>query len=379
MSHAINQSFTLRFRIAGLHPKPPDKNGGGMMEKRSAVILGASGLVGQRFCQMLSNHPYFNITGLFGGSASDGKKLSEVLRLPEYCISQTELLSERIDHLDVGSVRKIDPDIVFSALPNDLAREVELDLASYGIPVFTNASANRMREDVPLVVPEVNSECLEMAQGKDGYIVANGNCSSIGLALSLKPLLKYGISDVNVTTLQAVSGSGYPGIPSLDIMDNLVPYIQDEEEKMAREIPKMFGSLESGKIRNSAIKIHPTCIRVPVRDSHLEVVQAAVNQDVTPGEVKEAFRNFISSPQEMGLPSAPEKPIVLREEENRPQPYLDSMAGSPERARGMAATVGRVEVSGSIIRYVTLSHNTIRGAAGGSVLNAELMFKRGLV
>ena len=379
MLHAINQSFTVCFTIAGLRSGPSYLKGCGMMEKRNVVILGSSGIVGQRFCQMLSNHPYFNITNLFGGSASDGRRLSEVLKLPESCISQTDLLNEKIDQLDLKTVKRIDPDIVFSALPNDLARDVELELASHSIPVFTNASANRMREDVPLVVPEVNSECLDMVNGKDGYIVANGNCSSIGLALTLKPLARFGLRNVNVTTLQAVSGSGYPGIPSLDIMDNLVPYIQDEEEKISAEIPKMLGTLESGRIRNSAIKVRATCVRVPVRDSHLEVVQAEVDQDINPVEVKEAFRHFRSRPQEMGLPSAPEKPVIIRDEENRPQPYLDSMAGSPERARGMAATVGRVQVSGRIIRYVTLSHNTIRGAAGGSVLNAEIMFKKGMV
>jgi aspartate-semialdehyde dehydrogenase len=358
---------------------PPDQNGGGMMEKMDAVILGASGLVGQRFCQMLSNHPYFNITGLFGGPASDGKRLSDVLKLPDYCISQSELLSERIDHLDIGKVRRLDPEIVFSALPNDLAKDAELELASHSIPVFTNASANRMREDVPLVVPEVNSECLDIVTGKDGYIVANGNCSSIGLALSLKPLVKFGVRDVNVTTFQAASGAGYPGIPSMDIMDNIVPYIQDEEEKIVKEIPKMFGSLEAGKVKNSDITVNPTCVRVPVRDSHLEVVRVTVDRDVTPEEISDAYMNFRSVPQEMQLPSAPVKPVILRNEENRPQPYLDSMAGSPDRARGMAATVGRVQISGRIIRYVTLSHNTIRGAAGGSVLNAELMFKKGMV
>ncbi|WP_393971152.1 aspartate-semialdehyde dehydrogenase [Oxyplasma meridianum] len=349
------------------------------MEKRNAVILGASGLVGQRFCQMLSNHPYFNVIGLFGGWASDGKKLSDVLKLPDYCIPQSDLLSETINQLDIEKVKRIDPDIVFSALPNDLAMEAELELASHSIPVFTNASANRMRDDVPLVVPEVNSEFLDIVTEKDGYIVANGNCSSIGLALSLKPLLKYGMRDVNVTTFQAASGAGYPGIPSMDIMDNIIPYIRDEEEKMEKEIPKMFGSLESGRIKNSDVKVNPTCVRVPVRDSHLEVVSVTIHEEVTVEEVSEAFMNFRSHPQEINLPSAPEKPLILRKEENRPQPYLDSMAGYPVRARGMAATVGRLKISGKVIRYVTLSHNTIRGAAGGSVLNAELMFKRGMV
>ncbi|MHB8359888.1 MAG: aspartate-semialdehyde dehydrogenase [Thermoplasmataceae archaeon] len=350
-----------------------------MMEKRNAVILGASGLVGQRFCQMLSNHPFFNITGLFGGSTSDGKRLVDVLKIPEHSISDPELLQKRIDHLDVDAISKLDPDIVFSALPNDLAREIEMELASLNFKVFTNASANRMMESVPLVVPEVNHECLETVRGKHGFIVANGNCSSIGLALSLKPVMKFGIREVNVTTFQAASGAGYPGVPSLDIMDNLVPYISQEEEKISQEIPKMFGTYESGHIRNSEIKVFPSCVRVPVRDSHLEVVQATLGQDVEEYEILESFRNFRSLPQEMKLPSAPENPVILRSEENRPQPSLDSMAGSSERSRGMSATVGRVKLSGRRLRYVTLSHNTIRGAAGGSVLNAELMFKMGWI
>jgi len=349
------------------------------MEKRNVVILGASGLVGQRFCQMLSNHPFFNVTALFGGSASDGKRLSEVLKIPEYLIPDSELLNEIIDKVDVTAIRKLDPDIVFSALPNDLAKQMEIELSSLNMKIFTNASANRMSEDVPLVVPEVNHQSLETVREKEGFIVANGNCSSIGLALSLKPVMKFGVREISVTTFQAVSGAGYPGMPSLDIMDNLVPHIPQEEEKIAQEIPKMFGTVESGRIRNSGIKVYPTCVRVPVRDSHLEVVEAILDQETNLDEILESFRNFRSLPQEMKLPSAPEIPVILRAEENRPQPSLDSMAGSPERSGGMSATVGRVKLSGRRLRYVTLSHNTIRGAAGGSVLNAELMFKRGWI
>ncbi|MBX8636889.1 MAG: aspartate-semialdehyde dehydrogenase [Thermoplasmata archaeon] len=342
---------------------------------RSAV-LGASGVVGQRFCELLSGHPFFSPPDLYSSEKSGGRKLRDVLTIPEPRISD-ELLECRIETIDLPSIKREKYDIIFSALPTKVAGDLELELAGAGGRVFTNASPNRMRSDVPLVVPEVNHEHLSMVIGGGGFIVANGNCSAIGLAMGLKPLQPFGIRSVEVTTLQALSGAGYPGVPSLDALSNVIPYIDAEEEKLTEEIPKMFGSIDGRTIRNASMDVNATCTRVPVRDGHTESVTVILESSVDEDAVAAAFTNFRSLPQEFSLPTAPEVPVILRRENNRPQPLLDVNAGEPSRARGMAATVGRLRVKGNAVRFVILTHNTIRGAAGGSVLNAEIVHKLG--
>lgn len=347
------------------------------MSKRRVAVLGASGMVGQRFCEMLSDHPFFDLPALYASERSGGRKLNDVLLLPEPRISQ-ELLDAKIEALDINAITAERFDIIFSALPTAVAKEVEGELRKRGQRIFTNASPYRMEKDVPLVVPEVNHEHLDLVRDS-GFIVANGNCSAIGLALGLKPLQPLGISRVEVTTLQALSGAGYPGVPSLDALSNVIPYIDGEEEKLEREVPKMLGTVENGAIKPAPISIRATCTRVPVREGHLESVSVDVERDTDEREVEELFSNFRSLPQELQLPSAPRRPIIVSSSHLRPQPALDVNAGEPQRARGMAATVGRVRVRGRNVRFIILSHNTIRGAAGGSVLNAELMHSRGMM
>ncbi|MCL5253586.1 MAG: aspartate-semialdehyde dehydrogenase [Candidatus Thermoplasmatota archaeon] len=346
------------------------------MSKLRTAVLGASGLVGQRFCEMLSGHPFFDIPDLYATERSEGRTVADVLQITEHRIER-ELLESRIMAFDVRDICKERYDAIFCALPGIAAAKFETELSASGNRLFTNASPNRMRPDVPLVVPEVNHEHLSLVAGKKGFIVANGNCSAIGLALGLKPLEKYGIDNVEVTTLQALSGAGYPGIPSLDSTANVIPYIESEEEKLSQEIPKMFGSISNGAVISSDIEVNATCTRVPVREGHVESVTVMLGQSVSLEDVVGSFTSFRSLPQELSLPSAPVVPIVVRSEANRPQPLFDVNAGEPESARGMAASVGRVRVIGNTVRFVILTHNTIRGAAGGSVLNAEIMHARG--
>ena len=348
------------------------------MGRLSVAVLGASGMVGQRFCEMLSDHPFFDMPALFGSEKSGGRTMAEVITIPEPRIS-SELLSARISPLDADSVIREDFDAVFSALPTSVAASVEIGMMHRGARIFTNASPNRMRADVPLVVPEVNHEHLSIVSGRKGFIVANGNCSSIGLAIGLKPLETLGLVSVEVTTMQALSGAGYPGVPSLDAAANIVPFIEAEEEKLSQEIPKMLGRLDGGAVTPSAVNVTATCTRVPVRDGHMESVSVEVGRETSVDEVSRLFASFSSLPQELALPSAPEKPVIYREERNRPQPILDVNAGYPARARGMAATIGRLRVDGRRVRFIVLTHNTIRGAAGGSVLNAEILRSKGVL
>ncbi len=337
-----------------------------------AAILGASGVVGQRFCELLSDHPFFGPPDLYASERSAGRRLRDAVTIPDARISG-ELLETGMSAVDVSAVKKERYDIIFSALPSKAAGDVETELAASGCMVFTNASPNRMRPDVPLVVPEVNHDHLSMVIGGGGCIVANGNCSAIGLAMGLAPLRGFGIRGVEVTTLQALSGAGYPGVPSLDALSNVIPYIDAEEEKLREEIPKMFGVLDGRTIKSARMEVNATCTRVPVREGHTECATVTLDRKTDEEEVAAAFTGFRSLPQERSLPTAPEAPVIFRRELDRPQPLLDVNAGSPPRARGMAATVGRLRVTGSTVRFVILTHNTIRGAAGGSVLNAEVV------
>ena len=348
------------------------------MSKLRTAVLGASGMVGQRFCEMLSGHPFFDVPSIYASERSGGKILSDAISIPEPRISD-ELLRSRIEPLDTGVIAREKYDAVFSALPSSAASAVEIEMMSMGCRIFTNASPNRMRPDVPLVVPEVNHEHLELVKERKGFIVANGNCSSIGLAMGLKPIDSLGLKRVEVTTMQALSGAGYPGVPSMDSAANVLPFIDAEEEKLAQEIPKMLGSLANGSLRPSGVVVNATCTRVPVRDGHMESVMVETERSPDAAEVEEMFRSFTSLPQEMSLPTAPSRPVIYRKENNRPQPLLDVNAGSPARARGMAATVGRLRVQPHMVRFMILTHNTIRGAAGGSVLNAELLHAKGVI
>jgi aspartate-semialdehyde dehydrogenase len=270
----------------------------------------------------------------------------------------------------------LDCDLVFSSLPGEMAREVEGAFAAAGYPVLTNSSAFRMDDDVPLLIPEVNSDHLALVKGRRGFVVANPNCSTVVLAMALAPLhRRFGVEAVVATTLQAVSGAGYPGVPSLDITDNVIPYIASEEEKIERETRKILGDLADGRIAPAAFAASAQCHRVNVVDGHLVAVRLRLRDQAEPAEVAAAMAEFRGRPQELGLPTAPPCPVIVRPEPDRPQPRLDRDAGN-----GMSVTVGRImrdPVMGH--RFVALGHNTVRGAAGAAILNAELLLAEGWI
>ncbi|MHB1319692.1 MAG: aspartate-semialdehyde dehydrogenase [Anaerolineae bacterium] len=351
------------------------------MEPISVGILGATGAVGQRFIQMLASNPWFRITALSASERSAGKRYAEacVWRLSADCPEQVRDLV--VQPCEPG----LDCRLVFSALPASEAALVEEHFAAAGYGVFSNASAHRMDRDVPLLIPEVNGDHLSMLATQrrvrgwnDGFIVTNPNCSAVGLTVALKPLYDaFGLKRVMVTTMQALSGAGYPGVPSLDTLDNVVPYIGQEEEKLVAEPLKMLGAVDvvSGTVVPAHIAISPACNRVTVRDGHLETVAVELERKATLESVLDALRTFHSRPSALGCPTATDPTIIYRPEPDRPQPYYDRNTGG-----GMAVTVGRLRPC-EVLDYkmVVLSHNTIRGAAGGSILNAELMIAEGLL
>ncbi len=341
------------------------------------AVLGATGSVGQRFVQLLAGHPWFRVAEVVASDRSAGKRYREATewRLGDAMPAAAADLVVRDydDHLDSP--------VVFSALPGEVAGEIEQRMAREGRALFSNTSTHRMEPDVPLLIPEVNPEhaaaiaAQRQSRGWSGFIVANPNCSAIHLVLALKPLQQaFGLEALSVMTMQAVSGAGYPGVPSLDMIDNVVPYIPTEEEKMVEETKKLLGGWD-GAFRPAELTMTAHCNRVPVRDGHTECASVKLREPAPPEEVVAAFEAFRGRPQELALPSAPERPVVVRREPNRPQPQLDR-----ETERGMATVVGRVRPCPLLgIKFVLLGHNTIRGAAGASILNAELFKVEGLL
>lgn len=346
------------------------------MTKYHVGILGATGMVGQRFIQLLEHHPQFEITAVAASDRSQGKTYGEAC-------------TWRLNGEMPNSVRSLpvqppapplDCDLVFSSLPGDIARETEGSFAAAGYPVISNSSAFRMDEDVPLLIPEVNHQHLGLLARQrqrypsGGYIVTNPNCSTIMLVLALAPLhATFGVTSVVATTLQALSGAGYPGVASLDIIDNVLPYIGGEEEKIETETTKLLGHFVNDHIEPAPMAVSAQCHRVNVADGHMAAVRVNLARKPEPGELREALNSFQSIPQEMGLHSAPQNPIVVRDEVDRPQPRLDRDSGN-----GMTITVGRLREDTVLdYRFVVLSHNTIRGAAGAAILNAELLIALG--
>lgn len=351
------------------------------MRKKRVAVLAATGMVGQRYVKMLHDHPYFEVTELTGyGSA--GKRYRDAVS------SRSEFNVDK----DVGNLvvketkpEALDVDMVFSPLPTEAARDLEPKLAKKGLRVVTDASPHRMEKDVPLIVPEVNPDHLKLLDWQkkrrewEGFLAATPNCTAAGLALVLKPIDDLvGIRKVIVSTMQAVSGAGYPGVPSLDIIDNVVPYIKDEEEKVAEETTKMLGSFNSSKIGASKMQISAMCHRVATNDGHMESAYIETEGKISPNEAKRSLRNFAGLPQKLRLPTAPERPIIVMNEDDRPQVKLDRNAGS---VQGMSVVVGRVRpgLDDKSLRLTLLSHNTVRGAAGSTILTAELMQSKGLL
>ncbi len=345
--------------------------------KINVGVLGATGSVGQRFIQLLAEHPMFDLTVLAASERSAGKKYSEATYW-----HQSEPIPENVRDMiikptDPNDESFEDVDIVFSALPSDLAKKVELEFAKNGKLVFSNASAYRMEGDVPLIVPEVNHHHFKVLNIQrenrkwDGAIITNPNCSTICAVITLKPIMdSFGIDLVNITTMQAVSGAGYNGVSSMAILDNVIPYIKNEEEKMQTESLKILGDYEDNEFKNANFKIGVSCNRVPVIDGHTESIFVKTKIEVEPEEIIKVMDNF-DPLKEYNLPTYA-KPIVIRYEEDRPQPRLDRNTGD-----GMSIVVGRVRKDPIFtVKYTALEHNTIRGAAGASVINAELFVKK---
>jgi aspartate-semialdehyde dehydrogenase len=351
-----------------------------MSFKRKVAILGATGAVGQRFIQLLQGHPWFQIEVLAASERSAGKKYVEACNWVMESNLPKEIAKMPVAHADVASVEKAgDVDLVFSSLPGDLAGPVESEFAAL-YPVFSKASAHRMEKDVPLIIPEINPDHVDLikiqqkARGWKGFITTDPNCSTIQLAITLKPLMQFGLQNVIVTTMQALSGAGYPGVASLDIIDNVVPFISGEEEKMEAESLKILGSFNGKTVKNADFKISSSCNRVHVKDGHLESVFIKLQQEPSLKEIEAAFANFKGEPQKLKLPFAPEHPIVVRNEKNRPQPRFDRDAGC-----GMSVVVGRIRKDPIMtFKYMCLGHNTVRGAAGAGILSAELYVAKGL-
>ena len=353
------------------------------MSKISVAVLGATGMIGQRFIQMLEDHPYFEIEGLYASERSQGKKLRDVLKVRDH-VYLDDTMDRTIEVMDIKKISK-NCRIAFSGIPSDLAGPTETDLAGAGVAVFTNAGSHRMDPNVPILIPEVNPDHFESIKDQStykdgGYIVTNANCSSTGIALPLVALDKaFGLKQVFVSTYQALSGAGYPGVPSLDAVGNVVPFISHEEEKMESELAKMLGTYSDKRFNYAGFKVMANCARVPVVDGHLESLVLDLEAQPTLEEMSKALSEFRGEPQKFGLPSAPDQPVIVRPEENRPQPAFDAMAGTPARARGMASTVGRLRQSNGSYKAFVMSHNTLRGGAGGSVLNAELAKAKGIL
>src|SRR5271154_2689863 len=348
------------------------------MERRRVGILGATGMVGQRFIQLLSNHPWFEIAWLAASDRSAGKTYAEACKwrldtpLPKQIAAMT--LQPNVPE---GSAIEL-PKIIFAALDADIARELEPKFAAAGCAVISNSSAFRMTADVPLVVPEGNADHLALIEmqtsrkengGRGGYIVTNPNCSAIGLVLALKPLEeRFGIESLFVSTMQAVSGAGYPGVASLDILGNVVPFIKNEEEKLQEEVGKLLGRFNGSGVEFLDAKVSAHCNRVAVEDGHTECVSVKFRKPATREEILAAWAEFAPLTA-LHLPTAPAVPVEFDGAPDRPQPRLDRMRGA-----GMAATVGRLRPCSLLDwKFVVLSHNTIRGAAGAAVLNAELL------
>jgi aspartate-semialdehyde dehydrogenase len=347
-----------------------------MASKIPIGVLGATGMVGQRFIQLLEHHPWFEIAWLAASERSSGLPYAEAARWKLNTPIPERLASMRVnDAVPAGA-----PKVIFAALDAAAAKEIEPRFAEAGHAVITNSSAFRMYKDVPLVIPEVNGDHFRLIEqqswrkGKGGYIATNPNCSAIGLVMALAPLhQRFGVDAVFVTTMQAVSGAGYPGVASLDILGNVIPYIAKEEEKLEAETRKLLGNLRNGSVEDAPFKITAHCNRVAVEDGHTESVSIKLKKPATQEEILECWSSFRARPQELRLPTAPERPLMYNCGIDRPQPRLDVNHG-----RGMSATIGRLRPCSLLDwKFTVLSHNTIRGAAGAAVLNAELLKEDG--
>ena len=356
-----------------------------MANKIPVAVLGATGAVGQRFIQLLANHPMFEIAALTASDRSEGKRYADAAHwVIEGDIPQNvRYMVLRPTPATIGGARA-DFRVAFSALPNDSAQTAEPDFARAGVTIFSNASYYRQATDVPLVITEVNAAHLQLLKaqrrlrGWSGGICCNTNCTVSGPVMSLRPLYdRFGVKRVFAVSMQAQSGAGYPGVSSLDITDNVLPYIKGEEEKLEAETRKLLGTLREDHIEDAPLALSAHCNRVAVIDGHMVTMSVELASPATPEEVTRTLNDY-RCPEVNGLPMAPDQPVLVRNEPDRPQPRRDRLTG-----KGMTTVVGRVRAEPLFgdcgVKYITLAHNTLRGAAGGSLLNAELAAKWGLI
>ncbi|HOP51115.1 MAG TPA: aspartate-semialdehyde dehydrogenase [Ignavibacteriales bacterium] len=346
------------------------------MQKISVGVLGATGSVGQMFIKLLSEHPFFELKEVAASERSAGKKYKEAAN---WILSGG--VPQKVANLVVKNVYdSFDSKILFSGLDASIAGEVESELANRGHIIVSNSKNHRWDKDVPLLIPEVNYEHLQLLKyqkfNNGGKILTNPNCSTIGMVIALKPIWdNFGIDAVNVVTMQALSGAGYPGVASLDIIDNVIPFIGGEEDKLETEPRKILGSFDDGVIKLADIKISASCNRVAVVDGHTESVQIKLKNKVSKEEIIKVWNEFKSKPQELNLPFAPERPIYYFTEDKYPQPRLHRLLD-----KGMAVSVGRLRDCNLFdYKFTVLSHNTIRGAAGGSILCGEILVAENMI
>ena len=347
-----------------------------MNRKIPIGILGATGVVGQRFIQMLEHHPWFEVAWLAASDRSEGKPYAEAARWRLKTALPANIAKMKVSPATPEGA----PKIIFAALDSAIAAELEPRFAEAGCAVVSNSSALRMQEDVPLVIPEVNGGHIKLIdiqswrKKSGGYVVTNPNCSAIGLVLALAPLQqKFGLEAVMAVTMQAVSGAGYPGVASLDILGNVIPFIKNEEEKMEEETRKLLGQVNGSRVISADFSMSAQCNRVAVEDGHTESISIRLKKKAKAEEIIAAWNSYRAEPQELKLPSAPQHPVVYVEANDRPQPRFDIEMGA-----GMTTVVGRLRPCGVLDwKFTVLSHNTIRGAAGAAILNAELLKAKG--
>ncbi|HPG38424.1 MAG TPA: aspartate-semialdehyde dehydrogenase [bacterium] len=352
------------------------------MKKIKCAVLGATGVVGQNFLKLLSGHPYFELTAICASDARTGKKLAEIKEHVKGGIP-AEFKEMTFDQNEVKALVDKGVEIAFSGLPTEIATDIEKEAAAKGIKVFSNASSWRMDEHVPILIPEVNYPHLELVKTQQksskGFIVTNANCTTTGLTMALLPIIPFGIKKLVVASYQAISGAGYPGVPALDINGNVIPYIKNEEPKMVAETRKICGAFSNNAIHPTDWEVFAHCVRVPTIIGHLISVHAELDKPADYESVLAGIKNYKTPAAVAGLPTTPEKPVIYLADVDRPQPRYDVNLGTPKRTRGMAVAIGRLEVNKNIIRFVTISNNLVRGAAGGSVLNAELAYRQNML
>lgn len=348
------------------------------MPKLDAAILGATGAVGQRFIQLLRNHPWFRVSEVVGSRRSAGKTYAEAAHWILNGNPPAAVADLTVKALD----EPIDAPLVFSALPKEAAVTRELELAAAGHVVCSNASANRMLPDVPLLLPEINAEHLGLVDVQrlnrgwtSGALIANSNCTVMPVVMALKPLAKYGIRRLHLVSEQALSGAGYPGVSSMDIIDNIIPFVPGDEQKMETESRKMLGYFDGDGIETLDMLVSATCTRVPVLDGHLVNVSVELEEGPALSSIVDDWRTWQAADPIRGLPSAPTYPLQYLDQIDRPQPRRDRDAG-----RGMTTSIGRLRECPILgYKFAALSHNTVRGAAGCSIMNAELLAVAGYI